>query len=291
MIPKEILKQVRQIQIRSNKMVSGVLAGEYKSAFKGRGIEFEEVREYIEGDEIRTIDWNVTARTGTLHVKNYREERELTVMFVIDMSSSGQFGTTSRTKLEIATEIAAVLAFSAIKSNDKVGLIMFTDEVEKYIPPKKGKSHVLRVIRELLFFKPEKVNTDINVALEFLNKVTKRKSICFLVSDFYSDDFEKSFLLTSKKHDLVPIAINDPTEVSLPDIGLIELEDEETGEIYMIDTKNVNVSRSYKKVTSEITAERNDFFKSAGVDYIDVNTSKPYIHELIKFFDRREKRL
>jgi len=290
MISAEILKKVRQIQIRTDKMVTELFAGEYQSAFKGRGMEFEEVREYIPGDEIRSIDWNVTARTGSPHVKRFVEERELTVMLLVDMSSSAFFGTTHDQKIEIATELCAVLAFSAIKSNDKVGLIMFTDKIEVYIPPKKGKKHVLQVIRHLLYYKPEKQKTDISMALEFLSRVNKRKTVCFLVSDFITRDYQKDLLLTSKRHDLIAMQVIDPVEIALPNVGLIELEDAETGEQILVDTGSFGIRKSYEKQTDKELNDKYDEFRSMGVDSIVINTGEAYIQKLISFFRMRERR-
>ena len=291
MIPTEVLKKVRQIQIRTNKIVNDILAGEYESVFKGRGMEFDEVREYQHGDDIRTIDWNVTARMGHPYVKRFVEERELTVILCVDASSSGSFGTTDRLKKEVAAELCALLAFSAIKNNDKVGLIMFTDEVEKFVPPKKGKKHVLRVIRELLYFEPKKSMTNIGMALEYLNKVISRKAVVFLVSDFITSGFERDLRLSSKKHDLVAVNIIDPREIALPNIGLIELEDAETGEVILIDTSSKEIRKRYESISTSEMETRKKLFLSTGVDSIEINTGKPYYNELIKFFRMREKRL
>lgn len=291
MIPKEILKKVRQIQIYTNKMVNDVLAGEYHSVFKGRGMEFDEVREYQPGDDVRTIDWNVTARTGHPYVKRYMEERELTVMLLVDVSSSGQFGSTDKLKKDIAAEFCAVLAFSATQNNDKVGLIMFTDRVEKFIPPKKGKRHVLRVIRELLYTTPESRNTDISQALEYLNKVTIRRTVTFLVSDFFTRGFEKDLRLSARRHDLIAVAINDPRELSFPNMGFIELEDAETGERLLVDTRSFRVRNRYSSSTQEHTGWRRSLFKTVGIDCMEIDTEKPYLQELLQFFRMREKRL
>ncbi|MDX9755201.1 MAG: DUF58 domain-containing protein, partial [bacterium] len=236
MIPRELISQIRRIEIRTNRLVNDVLAGEYHSVFKGRGVEFEEVREYQAGDDIRTIDWNVTARMGQPFVKRYREERELTVMLLVDASSSSLFGTTEKMKGELAVELSALLAFSAIKNNDRVGLMLFTNTIEKYIPPKKGKNHVLRLIRELLLFEPKGGSTDINAALEFLGKVLKRKSVVFLLSDFMTENYHEALRITNQRHDLITISITDPREVEMPPIGFLELQDAETGEIIVIDT-------------------------------------------------------
>jgi uncharacterized protein (DUF58 family) len=290
MIPKEILKKVRRIEITTRSLVNDVFSGEYHSVFKGRGIDFSEVREYTMGDDIRTIDWNVTARMGHPYVKIFQEERELTVILMVDVSSSGNFGTYDQMKGEIATEICALLAFSAIKNNDKVGLIIFTDRVEKFIPPKKGKSHVLRVLRELLYHKPESSQTDIAGALEFLNKITKRRSVVFLVSDFISSGYEKSLQIANKKHDIVAITITDPRETELPPVGFIELEDAESGEIYVLNTRDAGIRAVFSREADQNRYLREKLFKSINVDYIDIFTHKPYIEPLIRFFRRRAKK-
>lgn len=290
MIPKEILKKVREIEIYTNRLVNDVLAGEYHSVFKGRGMEFSEVREYQQGDDIRTIDWNVTARMGHPYVKKHVEERELTVILLIDTSASGNFGTINQMKGELAVELCAVLAFSAIRNNDKIGLIMFTDNVEKYIPPKKGKNHVLRVIRELLFFEPEGRGTNIQAALEYLNRVMKRKAVVFLVSDFIAGDYEQLLRVTSRKHDVIPITITDPREIELPKVGLLELEDAETGEMIMIDTFDVSVRQAYRALALQIQTARERLFRSMKMDRIDVRTDEPYVSALINFFRKRASR-
>ena len=290
MIPKEILKKVKRIEITTKGMVNDVFSGEYHSVFKGRGMEFSEVREYQIGDDIRTIDWNVTARMGHPFVKIFEEERELTVMLRVDVSSSGNFGTYERMKGEIAIEICALLAFSAIKNNDKVGLIIFTDEIEKFIPPKKGKSHVLRVLRELLFHKPQGKQTDISSALEYLNRVTKRRSVVFLVSDFINVGYEKALQIANRRHDMVAITVTDPREIEMPDVGFIELEDAETGEVVLLDTSYSEVRSVYAKQSSQDIVSRNKLFKSINVDHIDIQTDKDYIEPLIRFFRMRAKR-
>ncbi len=290
MIPKEILKKVEQIEIRTRGLVNDVFSGEYHSVFKGRGMEFSEVREYQFGDDIRTIDWNVSARVGHPFVKVFEEERELTVMLLIDVSSSGDFGTVERMKGEIAVEICALLAFSAIKNNDKVGLIIFTDKIEKYVPPKKGKQHVLRVLRELLYFKPEAKKTNISASLEYLSSVVRKRSIVFLVSDFISEDFSKALKIVNKKHDVVAISITDPREKEMPDVGFIELEDAETGEVIIVDSTNPELRNLYDMHNSKEKEERDRLFKSMDVDFIDISTDEPYIKPLIKFFRKRAKR-
>jgi uncharacterized protein (DUF58 family) len=290
MIPKEILKKVRRIEITTRSLVNDVFSGEYHSVFKGRGIDFSEVREYTIGDDIRTIDWNVTARMGHPYIKIFQEERELTVILMVDVSSSGNFGTYEQMKGEIATEICALLAFSAIKNNDKVGLIIFTDRVEKFVPPKKGKSHVLRVLRELLYHKPESSQTDIAGALEFLNKITKRRSVVFLVSDFISSSYEKALQIANKKHDVVAITVTDPRETELPPVGYIELEDAESGEIYVLNTRDRGIRAVFSREADQNRKHREKLFKSMNVDYIDIFTHKPYIEPLIRFFRMRAKK-
>ena len=291
MIPKEILKKVKQIQIRSSRLVNDVLAGEYVSVFKGRGMEFDEVREYQAGDDIRTIDWNVTARLGHPYIKRYTEERELTIMFLVDLSFSGEFGSMKQFKNEIATEICAVLAFSAVRNNDKVGLILFTDKIEKFVPPKKGKTHVLRVIREVLYFKPENKGTDISIALEYLLKVTKRKTVCFLLSDFITEGFERALRIANKRHDMVAVSITDPRELEIPNVGFVELEDAETGEITLIDTADRKMMERFNRFNVKNMEERAKLFRGMGVDLVDVRTDSSYIEPIMKFFRAREKRL
>ena len=290
MIPKEILKKVKRLEITTRGMVNDVFSGEYHSVFKGRGMEFSEVREYQVGDDIRTIDWNVTARAGSPFVKVFEEERELTVMLLVDASRSGEFGTADRMKGEIAVEICALLAFSAIKNNDKVGLIIFTDKIEKFVPPRKGKAHVLRVLRELLYFKPEDVQTDIGGALEYFNHVIRRRSVAFLVSDFISQDFEKPMRIVSRKHDLVAINILDPRELDLPNVGYIELEDAETGEQLLLDTSDPVLRQLFTENNSEALNVRDKLFKSMNVDSISIRTDQSYFEPLMKFFRARAKR-
>lgn len=290
MIPKEILKKVKRIEITSRGLVNDVFSGEYHSVFKGRGMEFSEVREYQIGDDIRTIDWNVTARMGHPYVKIFEEERELTVMLLVDVSSSGNFGTVEQMKGEIAIEICALLAFSAIKNNDKVGLIIFTDEVEKFVPPKKGKSHVLRVLRELLYHRPEGTQTNIADALEYLTRVTTRRAVVFLVSDFINKGYEKALQIANKRHDMVAITITDPRELELPDVGFIELEDAETGEIITVDTSYAEVRGLFQKKTSQDVFDRTKLFQSMNVDHIDIKTNESYVEPLIRFFRMRAKR-
>ncbi len=290
MIPKEILKKVRQIEITTRGLVNDVFSGEYHSVFRGRGMDFAEVREYTFGDDIRNIDWNVSARMGHPFVKVFQEERELTVMLMVDVSSSGNFGTQEQMKGEIATEICALLAFSAIKNNDKVGLIIFTDRIEKFVPPKKGKSHVLRVLRELLYHQPQSNKTDIAGALEYLNHVTRRRSVVFLVSDFISEAYEKDLQIANKRHDMVAITLTDPREIELPDVGFIEFEDAETGEMFLLDSNNAGIRSSFSEQADLKKQEREKLFKSMNIDYIDIYTHQPYIEPLMRFFRLRAKR-
>ncbi len=272
MLPKEILKKVRRIEIRTNNLVNSVFSGEYQSVFKGRGMEFSEVREYQQGDDVRTIDWNVTARMGHPFVKKFVEERELTVMLLVDASSSGEFGTVKQMKGEIAVEICALLAFSVIKNNDRVGLIIFTDEIEKFIPPKKGRKHVLRVIRELLYFQPEGNQTDISTALTYLRNVVSRRNVVFLVSDFMAKGYEKALKVAHHRHDIIAITITDPREMELPKLGFIQLEDAETGGEILIDTSNAELRRSFFGASSEEKRERDRLFRSINVDQVDITT-------------------
>ncbi len=290
MIPQDVMKQIRRIQIRTSRMVNDILAGQYESVFKGQGMEFREVREYVPGDDIRMIDWNVTARAGSPHVKLLAEERELTVMLVVDASGSGRFGSLSRFKNELAAELCAVLAFSAIQNNDKVGLIIFTDDIELYVPPSKGRKHVLRVIREVLFFEPKGRGTNIPVALHFLNNVTKRRSVCFLVSDFMADDYEAALRIANSRHDIVAVEVSDPREEVLPDVGLVSVRDAESGRESLVDTSDARLRRDYGQAAIERSRQRNQIFQRTRVDAIRVRTDRPYIEELYRFFRMREKR-
>ena len=290
MIPKEILKKVREIEIYTNRLVNESLAGEYHSVFKGRGMEFLEVREYQPGDDIRLIDWNVTARAGHPFVKLHVEERELTVIFVVDLSASGAFGTVNQMKAERAVELCAVLAFSAIKNHDKVGLIAFTDDIESYIPPKKGKNHALRVIRDLLYLTPKQRGTNLRAALEYLNRVTKRKAVVFLVSDFQDRGYEQALRVTRRKHDVIPVTVSDPRERELPAVGVIEAEDPETGERMLLDTFDPAVRVAYAEFARQEQEQRERLFRSMKLDALDIRTDAPYIQTLMSFFHRRASR-
>jgi len=300
MIPKELFQKIKRIEITTSRLVSDVFAGQYHSVFKGQGIEFDEVREYQPGDDVRTIDWNVTARTGKAHIKKFVEERELTVMVIVDVSLSCRFASVNMLKSQLAAEVAAILAFSAIRNNDRVGLIMFTDQIEKFIPPRKGVGHVLRVIREVLYFEPEGHSTDIINALEYLNKVTTRKTIVFIISDFFpakitsesneSEAFKRSLAIANKRHDVITITLNDPREMELPDCGLIALEDAETGNEVLIDSSNVALRKQYAQNNIDRLDEREKLFRSIGVDYINISTDVPYTDALVKFFLKRRRR-
>jgi uncharacterized protein (DUF58 family) len=293
-IPKELAKKIRYIQIYTGKAVNDVLAGEYHSVFKGQGMEFDEVRAYEPGDDIRAIDWNVTARTGLPYVKRYVEEREITVFFLVDLSASGSFGSREKLKNEIAAEFCALLAFSAIKNNDKVGLIVFTDTIELFIPPAKGTSHVLRLIRELLFFEPEKtrknIGTDIALALDYLGRVLHKRGVVFLVSDFLDQDFEKTLGVLARRHDLIAVTVSDPHECALPDVGLLEIQDAETGASVLVDTGNKEVRSRYEELAREKNDTLKNLFKATGVDHIELSTDRDYVLDLVKFFRRRMKK-
>jgi uncharacterized protein (DUF58 family) len=285
----ELLKKVRKIEIKSRKLTKNIFAGEYHSAFKGKGMAFSEVREYQYGDDIRSIDWNVTARMGQPYVKKHVEERELTVMLLVDASASGGFGSVNKFKGEMGVELCALLAFSAIKNNDRVGLIIFTSEVERYIPPQKGKNHVLRVIRELLYFEPKHKGTNVAEALSFLNRVQRRKAVVFLVSDFFTPPFTNPLRVTAKRHDLVAVRLGDPRESELPDVGLIELEDAETGAAVLVDSSSKEVRNKYKESMANRVAAIDQTFKSNGVDQIKVSTETDYVEPIVRFFRKREK--
>jgi uncharacterized protein (DUF58 family) len=290
MIPREVLRQVRRIEIRTRRLVNDVFSGEYHSVFKGRGMEFAEVREYIPGDDVRTIDWNVTARLGHPYVKQFMEERELTVILVVDLSASGDFGTRGRLKAFLAAEIAAVLAFSAVQNNDKVGLILFTDRVEQTVPARKGKRHVLRVIREILYYKPQGKGTNIARALEHLGRVQKRKAVVFVISDFQTSNYESALKLVARRHDLIAIRITDPHERELPDVGLVTLEDPETGRRGLVDTSDRQVRRHFAEVAARRETQFKAALKSAQTEAIDLSTDRPYTLPLVQFFNKRERR-
>ncbi|PAU92906.1 DUF58 domain-containing protein [Aliifodinibius salipaludis] len=290
MISKEILQKVRKIEIRTKGKVNNLFGGEYQSAFKGRGMEFSEVREYTYGDDIRQIDWNVTARTGDPFIKQFEEEREQTLMLCVDISPSGIFGSQGQSKMELSIEICAVLAFSAIKNGDKVGLILFTDEIEKVIPPKKGRLHVLRLIRELLTTEPKGTGTDISEALSYVNRLLNRRAIIVLASDFQDDQYDRQLKITNRKHDLVNIFINDKFEDELPDLGLIPLRDAETGEEVLVDTSSEKVRKEYQKKREKDKHQLRDQFLRMKIDMIELETNASYIRPLMTFFRRRMHR-
>jgi uncharacterized protein (DUF58 family) len=291
MLPREVIQKVRRIEITTRRKVTDVLAGEYHSIFKGRGMEFSEVREYQVGDDIRTIDWNVTSRTGALHVKKYVEERELTVLLMLDASGSADFGTASRFKREVAAEMGALLAFSAIKNNDRVGAIVFTDEVEMFVPPRKGRPHVLRVIRDLLYFEPKGRRTNLALAAEYLNRVTRKRAVVFLLSDFMTSGFEKPLRVAAQKHDLIAVQISDPREMEIPAVGLVELEDAETGERLLLDTKDRRQLDAFSARVRRQAERRRELLTGMGVDMIEVTTGVPYDKALQRFFEMRARKL
>jgi uncharacterized protein (DUF58 family) len=290
MLTKELLKQVKQIEIRTRGIVNEVFSGEYHSVFKGRGMEFAEVREYNVGDDIRSIDWNVTARFGHPFIKIFEEERELTVMLLVDMSGSLVFGSVEKTKQQIAAELSSILAFSALKNNDKVGLILFTDRIEKFVPPRKGKSHSLRIIREVLSFEPQGNKTNIRQALEYFNHTIKKKAIVFLISDYMDGGYEKILRIVGKKHDLIGVVLRDPREKNLLNAGLIKFRDAETNEIRFIDTSDKKVRQAIVDENQRWNDYRRQLFLSSRLDSIDIETGGSYIKPLVDFFKLREKR-
>lgn len=290
MISKEIFAKVRKLEIQTKGLVNNIFGGEYTSAFKGRGMTFSEVRPYQFGDDIRQIDWNVTARTGDPYIKIYEEEREQTLMLLVDISASGLFGSNKQRKIDLATELAAVLSFSAIKNNDKVGLILFTDKIEKVVMPRKGRTHVLRLIRELYITEPTGKSTDIKIPLKFANSILNRRSIVILVSDFQSPDFDRQMRITNQKHDLVNVFIRDPYEDELPNLGLVPFYDIESQRYEMIDTSSHVVRDTFKQRRNQRAFKMNNRFKSLGIDTVNVETNKSYIQPLMNFFKRRTNR-
>jgi len=290
MLPPELVKKIKQIQIYTSRMVNASFAGQYESVFKGRGMQFEEVREYTPGDDIRTIDWNVTARAGKPYIKRFVEEREMTLMLLVDMSASGAFGTREKLKNELAAEFCAVLAFTAIRNNDKVGLLIFTDQVELYIPPKKGTSHVLRLIRELLCFKIADKKTSIPLALDYLARVIRKRATVFLVSDFIADDFSRPLSLVNKRHDVIAVSVRDPAEITMPRVGLVEFKDAETGQTQLIDSSSAAFRTMYERQNTCHQEQLIQLFRSIDVDSISIETDRSYIHDLVKFFHMRHRR-
>lgn len=291
MIPQEVLRKVRQIEIRTSRMVADVFGGQYRSVFKGRGMEFQEVREYVPGDDVRSIDWNVSARSGGLFVKKFTEERELTVMLLVDVSASQFFGATARFKKDLAAEIAAVLAFAAIRNNDRVGLVLFTGEVELYVPPKKGASHVLRVTRDVLSFPPRGRGTKLAPALEFLNRVAHRRAIAFLISDFLDTGFERSLRVTARRHDLISVVVADRRESEWPAVGLVDWTDAESAARRLVDTSSAAVRRALAQARAAQRRRLLETLRKARSEAIEVFAAEPYEGQLVKFFKHRERRL
>jgi uncharacterized protein (DUF58 family) len=291
MLSKDLLQKVKHIEIRTRRLVNAAMGGEYHSVFKGQGMEFDEVRAYQYGDDMRSIDWNVSARQGHLYVKRYVEERELTVMLMVDLSGSKDFGTLRRMKNELAAEVAALLAFSAIQNNDRVGALIFTEVVEKYIPPKKGRKHVLRVVRELLAYEPVHRKTSIETAVKYLNNVLTKKAVVFLISDFFDQGFEKSLRVANQRHDLVALPICDPREAELPNAGIIQMLDPESGETFCVDTSLRQVRDRYRKMATDSIEERNRIFRRNRIEFVDISTHQPYDVPLVRFFRARAKRL
>lgn len=290
MIPRELAKKIRYLQIYTSKAVNDVLAGQYESVFKGQGMEFEEVREYQPGDEVRSIDWNVTARLGHPYVKRFVEERELTLLFLVDLSASGAFGSVGQIKNEVAAELCALLAFSAIKNNDKVGLVVFTDCIELFVQPAKGTTHVLRLIRELLEFKPRQAQTNIATGLEYVERVTTKRCVVFLISDFLGSNYETELRIMAKRHDLIAVTIADPREIRLPNVGLLELEDAETGESIVIDTASPAVRQRYEQLGASQQGHLREILRSLDIDQIEIITGRDYVRDLVRFFRTRERR-
>jgi uncharacterized protein (DUF58 family) len=295
---REMIKKVRQIEIRTNRLVTDTLAGQYHSVFKGRGMNFDAVREYVPGDEVRTIDWNVTARAGRPFVKKFVEERELTLLLMVDVSASGDFGSGAQSKRELAAEIASVLAFSAVKNSDKVGLLLFTDKVELYLPPRKGRRHVLRIVREVLGFEPAQRGTDLVQALDFVNDVVERRAIVFLLSDFQNGnqtdqsvaELRRALRQTNRRHDLVALPIEDARERVLPDLGVVAIEDAETGELIELDTRNPVVRQRFTEIAEQRATHLQRVFNAEAVDSLRLSTNRPYVADLMAFFKNRSRR-
>lgn len=294
----KILSTMRRLEVKTRRLVNDSIAGQYKSVYKGQGMDFSEVREYVPGDEVRSIDWNVTARSGNTYVKKFTEERELTLLLIVDASASGNFGSGKQSKREFAAELASVLAFSAIRNSDKVGLILFTDIIEKYIPPKKGRRHVMRIVREILFYQPKGRGTDTVKALDFANQVLHRRAMAFLISDFQSPndtektigDLRRAMRLTSRRHDLVALHIEDAHEKTLPDVGVLAIEDAETGEVIEIDTGNPEVRNRFEQEVKERRKRLSHDFRTEGIDTMDLDTCEPYLPPLQRFFKNRERK-
>jgi uncharacterized protein (DUF58 family) len=291
MLPVDVMRQIRRLQMRARRAVQTLLGGEYHSAFKGSGLSFEEVREYQLGDDVRQIDWNVTARTGTAFIKRYVEERELTLILAVDVSASQRFGTQLLPKRSVAAELAALVAFCAVSNNDRVGLMAFTDHVERYVPPNKGTRHVLRLLRDILFFEPERKGTNLQVALDHLNKAQKRRAIVFFISDFLGEDYRDSFRRTARKHDLIAVRISDPRETTLPPVGLVQLEDGETGRQVLINTESRKLRTAFASRMLEHRADFRKLARSAQADLIEVSTEGSHFDALLRFFRTRERQV
>ncbi len=291
MIPKELIKALKKIEITTNRLATEQLSGNYTSVFKGQGLAFREVRQYQHGDDIRSIDWNVTARMNEAYVKVFVEEREMTVMLVVDLSASESFGTRRSSKAGLAAEVAALCAFSAIKHNDRVGLILSTDQIEKIVPPKKGQKHVMRVVREILGAKPERTGTDLQVALETLYNVARRRSVAFVLSDFFTSGYERTLALAAARHDVIPCLLVDPRDEELPNVGLATFEDFETGESILVDTGSARVRAHYKKRMRSLREEQVRLFRKLGLDHCVIRTDQPYVKPLRDLFARRARRL
>lgn len=290
MTPREVIRRVRRLEIRTRRLVEESLAGSYHSVFRGRGMEFAEVRDYVPGDDVRTIDWNVSARMGHPFVKKFTEERELTVVLMVDASGSEHFGTAASTKLQMSTEISALLAFSAIRNNDRVGLLLFTDRTELYLPPRKGREHALRVLREVLTIEPRRRGTRIASALEYLQRVVTKRAVVFLVSDFQDEGFERILRVVARKHDVVAISVSDPREGLLPDVGLLAVEDPETGERGVVDAGSARVRNAYAEFAERLRVELQETVRRTGVDLLQLSTGEPYELPLVRFFHERARR-
>ena len=293
MLPRELIRKIKRIEIYTTRLVADQLAGQYVSVFKGRGMAFEEVRHYMAGDDVRLIDWNVSARMNDVYVKLFVEEREMTVILLVDLSASGRFGTLSDTKQEVMAELAAIIAFSAIRNNDRVGLILFSDRIEKYVPPKKGRKHVLRVIMEILNAKPKGRGTDLAKALEYLGKVTRHRSVAFMISDFIADEYDHAVKVAVAKHDLIPVCVTDPREEQLPRVGTTLIEDLETGELVLVDTDDPRVRRQYEHRVHALKADRERQWRRLRIDFVNIRTDAPeqrYEQPLVHFFRLRAKR-
>lgn len=291
MISRELVKKLKKIEIFTSRLANDQLAGSYHSVFKGRGMAFSEVRQYQPGDDVRFIDWNVSARMNDTYVKVFTEEREMTVMLLVDLSASERFGSVEKPKIETVAEVAALLAFSAIKNNDRVGLILFTDRIERFVPPKKGRSHVMRVVTEILNADPQGEGTDLRVALDLLGSIGKRRTVAFMISDFIAEDYEKPLRVVSKKHDLIPIQIVDPRENELPDVGLALVEDLETGELVEVDTSNLDVRAEYAREAKRQRASREHLFRRLQLDHVTVSTDQDFVRPLTELFRLRQRRL